>query len=59
MYTESEARPKLCPQAMNSQFANPGCAGSLCMAWRLSYPKQVDGQIIPTGYCGLAGEPKR
>lgn len=65
MYTEAEAKEKWCPQMtsveviedMDSRVAL--CCASRCMAWRPTYPKVVDGQMVPTGYCGLAGEPKR
>lgn len=63
MYTESEAKEKWCPMMTDLSHADREdgrvCIGSYCMAWRFSYPKQVDGQMVPTGYCGLAGEPKR
>jgi hypothetical protein len=60
MYTESEAKEKICQETRGSDYgADQLCVGSDCMAWRISYPKQGDGQMVPTGYCGLAGEPKR
>lgn len=60
MYTEAEAKEKICQETRGSDYlADKPCVASQCMAWRPTYPKQVDGQMVPTGYCGLAGEPKR
>lgn len=60
MYTESEAKEKWCPQMIQLDSELVNCIASLCMAWRPSYPKtNENGELIPAGYCGLAGEPKR
>lgn len=56
MYTEEEAKVKLCPVAFAS-MQRTACSGSLCMAWRHAPHIKVDGKLYDVGFCGLAGEP--
>lgn len=56
MHTEAEAKEKWCPR----EDLCINCIASKCMAWRPGYPKMNEqGEMIPTGYCGLAGAPTR
>lgn len=38
----------------------PGCIGSACMAWRVTYENRgIHGSHVKSGgFCGLAGAPK-
>jgi len=65
--TEEEARKKWCPQVRwtshgegyTDPFENRGanclCIASNCMMWKDSMGI-VEGKIVKTGYCGLAGK---
>ena len=72
IYTEEEAKEKVCPQAVHMLGMSPliNCMGGGCMAWRWegslavfmykgkNMGKNVPGDIgDPKGYCSLGGKP--
>jgi hypothetical protein len=63
VYTEEEAKDKVCPQAIHMLGMQPmiNCMGGGCMAWRnvVEYSNDKDKKLIAIvigGYCGLGGE---
>ena len=65
VYTEEEAKEKVCPQAVHMLGMQPliNCMGGRCMAWRWKHEDFVDefaGNKVEykgKGYCGLGGKP--
>jgi len=71
MDTEEEAKQKFChlrvgmvpSSAREAEIEYANCLGSRCMAWRWTkeYTAEMeppkDFALVPTGYCGLAGNP--
>ena len=64
VYTEEEAKEKVCPQAIHMLGMQPliNCMGGGCMAWKdyVEYSSTKDFKLTTTvrgGYCGLAGKP--
>jgi hypothetical protein len=64
VYTEEDAKKKVCPQAIYMLGMKPliNCMGGGCMAWRdvMEYTNDKDMTLITTvigGYCGLGGKP--
>ncbi len=60
VYTEEEAREKVCPQAIHMLGMQPliNCMGGGCMAWRFRpHKNDADTWIHDKGYCGLCNEP--
>jgi hypothetical protein len=59
MYTEEEAKKRLCPQMTTDTELT--CVGSNCMAWRWAQRETrmtgEDVAYVKVGYCGLAGKP--
>lgn len=63
MYTEAQAREKVCPilslkQEGEGLINTNNCYVSECMAWRwINGDGWADGESERKGYCGLAGKP--
>lgn len=63
VYTEEEAKEKVCPQAVHMLGMSPliNCMGGGCMAWNRvnSYFDDVKREMVHPveGYCGLGGKP--
>jgi len=57
LFTESEAKTKLCPTQHsvdpNNIQCQAHCSGSECMAWNWTDSKPITEKS--KGYCGLAG----
>jgi hypothetical protein len=70
VYTEEEAKEKMCPQAIHFLGMSPmiNCMGGGCMAWRWKNREFIcnykgkdifadDADDDNKGYCGLGGKP--
>jgi hypothetical protein len=63
MYTEEEAKEKVCPEIIgdSGRSITNKCISSDCMAWRWAQRETRmtgdDVAYVKVGYCGLAGKP--
>jgi len=56
MFTEEEAKKRICPFWAVSSDWSIRCEGANCMMWRWAdWPGKTEK---PRGYCGLAGRPQ-